>query len=131
MTAPVDSDWAGCVRSRRSTSGGIDLLGRRSLRTWPTTQTTVAMSSAEAEFYAMEERATRGIGLRTLLGETGLAIAGIGLHTDSSAAKSFASRRGNGKILLISVKEFWFQGAVDKGMARLHKGVAKRTPPIW
>ncbi len=40
----VDCDWAGCVRSRRSTSGGIMKLGRHRLRTLPTIQLTVAMS---------------------------------------------------------------------------------------
>ena len=45
----TDSDWAGCVRTRRSTSGGSIQLGRHTLRTWSSTQRTVAMSSAEAE----------------------------------------------------------------------------------
>ncbi len=47
-----------------------------------------------------------------MLGEMGLTIASIGLHTDSSSAKSFASRRGTGKIRHISVKELWLQEVV-------------------
>ena len=117
----VDSDWAGCVRSRRSTSGGVVQLGKHTLRTWSATQAMVAMSSAEAEFYAMVEGATRGIGLSGMLEELGLVTGGVELHTDSSAAKSFASRRGVGKIRHISVKELWLQEAVKEGKVRLRK----------
>ena len=37
----VDSDWAGCKASCRSTSGGAVKLGRHALRTWSSTQATV------------------------------------------------------------------------------------------
>ncbi len=70
----VICDWAGCVRTRRSTSGGLIKLGRHALKTWSATQATVAMSSAEAELYAMTEVATRGMGLRTMLNELGVPI---------------------------------------------------------
>jgi hypothetical protein len=105
----VDSDWAGCVRTRRSTSGGIARLGKHTLRTWSTTQPTVAMSSAEAEYYEMTEGATHGIGLCGMLGEMGVNVSGVALYTDSSAAKSFASRRGVGKLRHICLKELWLQ----------------------
>ncbi len=85
MTSFVHSGWAGCVRSHRSTSGRVLRLGRHA--------------------YAVVEGATRGIGLRSMFGDMGVTIASIGLHTDSSAAKSFASRRGTGEIRHISVKE--------------------------
>jgi hypothetical protein len=49
----TDSDWAGCVRSRRSTSGGSIVLGTHTLKTWSSTQPVIAMSAAEAEYYAM------------------------------------------------------------------------------
>ena len=67
----ADSDWAGCVRTRRSTSGGVVMLGRHPLRAWSTTQGSVATSSAEAELYSMCEAAARGLGLRSMLGELG------------------------------------------------------------
>ena len=55
-----DSGWAGCTRSRRSTSGGAIQLGRHTLKTWANTQTTVALSNAEAEYYAMVEGGHEG-----------------------------------------------------------------------
>jgi hypothetical protein len=43
----VDSDWAGCKRTCRSTSGGTISLGNHTLTAWSTTQAVVAMSSGE------------------------------------------------------------------------------------
>ena len=46
-----DTDWAGCPRTRKSTSGGCILVGTHLIKTWSSTQQSVAMSSGEAEFY--------------------------------------------------------------------------------
>ena len=53
-----DSDWAGCLRTRRSTSGGVMMLGNGVVKTWSNTQTTIAQSSGEAEYYAILRRLT-------------------------------------------------------------------------
>ena len=47
----TDSDWAGCRRSRKSTSGGAIRVGQHTIKTWANTQAIVAKSSAEAEVY--------------------------------------------------------------------------------
>ena len=80
VRALVDSDWAGCRRTRRSTSGGILMIGRHPVKTWSVTQATVATSSAEAELYAMAEGASRGLGMKTILEELGVAH---GLHHEA------------------------------------------------
>ena len=129
MTLKVftDSDWAGCTKSRRSTSGGIMQMGTHTLKTWSNTQPTVALSSAEAEYYAMVEGATRGIGLKTMLAEMGVQVGVLVMATGSSAAKSFASQRGLKKMRHIEAKELWLQEAVCRGKIRLLKinGVKK------
>jgi len=124
----TDSDWAGCLRTRRSTSGGAIQLGSHTLRTWSTTQPTVAMSSAEAEYIAMVEGATRGIGLRTMLSEMGVDVSVMVVSTDSSAAKSFASQRGLKKMRHIEVKELWLQEAVCRGKVKLVKIEGTKNP---
>lgn len=48
----VDSDWAVCRRTRRSTSGGMLEVSSRPLRTWSTTQPTIA-TSPKAELIGM------------------------------------------------------------------------------
>ena len=45
-----DSDWAGCPETRKSTSGGVIMIGSHVIRTWSTTQSVIATSSGEAEF---------------------------------------------------------------------------------
>ena len=44
----TDSDWGGTSRDRRSTSGGIWLIGSYAIKAWSLTQGAVALSSAEA-----------------------------------------------------------------------------------
>ena len=54
-----DSDWGGNVRDRKSTSGGVRMLGNHCIKTWCGSQGAFALSSAEARFYAMFEAVTR------------------------------------------------------------------------
>ena len=98
------------------------------MKTWSITQPTIAMSSAEAELYAMTEGATRGMGLRTMLDEMGVHIETLHLYSDSSAAKSFAFRRGLGKMRHIEVKELWLQAAVKEAKVKLHKVDGEMNP---
>ena len=46
----VDSDWAGCRKSRKSTSGGIIYFGGVAVRGWSSNQAVIALSSGEAEY---------------------------------------------------------------------------------
>ena len=41
----VDTDWAGCVRTRKSTSGGAVMLGKHAIKHWSSTQPSVSLSS--------------------------------------------------------------------------------------
>ena len=38
-----DTDWSGCPRTRRSTSGGCMMLGKHVIRTWSSTQPSVTV----------------------------------------------------------------------------------------
>ena len=49
----VDTDHVGCLKTRKSTSGGITRLGKHTIRTWSLTQYVVALSSGEAEYCGM------------------------------------------------------------------------------
>ena len=48
----VDSNWAGCRKSRKPTSGGIIFFGDVAVRAWSGNQAVIALSSGEAEYYA-------------------------------------------------------------------------------
>ena len=113
----VDSDWAGCKKTRRSTTGGVIKAGRHVLRTWSSTQPTIATSSGEAELIAMADGAARGLGLRTAMDEMGTVtkLSIVQVFTDSSVAKSFVSTRGLGKMRHLEVKLLWLQECVQRG----------------
>ena len=61
ITVMVDSDWAGDVTNRRSTSGGLIMLGEHILQHWSKMQSTIALSSGEAELNASDKGASEGI----------------------------------------------------------------------
>ena len=63
LTVFSDGDWAGCTTTRRSTSGGIAMHGAHCIRHWSKTQSCIALSSAEADLYAIVKASTEGLGL--------------------------------------------------------------------
>ena len=88
------------------------------------------MSSAEAEFYAMIEATLRTKGLRSLALEMGfnLNMGIINLWTDSTAAKSFVSRRGLGKMRHIEIRDLWLQREVGEGRVQVFKVKGDENP---
>ena len=65
------------------------MYGKHCWKTWAVTQGAVALSSAEAEFYAMVEAVLRTKWARTVAGELGFndIVGVVKLETDSKAAK--------------------------------------------
>ena len=125
----ADSDWGGRRGSRKSTSGGLVMLGKHCIKTWSSTQGAVALSSAEAEFYAMIEAVVRAKGLLSTMKEVGFVMAEkIQLYTDSSAAKSFVSRRGLGKMKHLEIRDLWLQREVGLGSVIVNKIEGPRNP---
>ena len=92
-------------RIGESTSGGI-FLGGHCVKAWSSTQGAIALSSAAAEFYAMVDTVLKAKWLTTVSQEMGMGarMSQIVLGTDSSAAKSFACRRGSGRMRHIEIR---------------------------
>ena len=126
----VDSDWAGDVETRKSTSGGLIMLGDHCIKSWSTTQSVPALSSCEAEYYALVDGASRALGLQAAARELGIAVEDLTIEaaTDSSAAKSYASRRGAGRVRHVEVKQLWLQQAVADGRFKLRKVLGAENP---
>ena len=125
-----DSDWGGISGDRKSTSGGVWMLGSHCIKTWSSSQGPIALSSAEAEFYAMVEAVTRSKGLLGLAGELGYEDLSqiVHLGTDSSAAKSFVSRRGLGRMKHIEIRDLWLQKEVRDGNLIISKIPGDQNP---
>ena len=106
------------------------MLGGHCLKTWSSTQGAIALSSAEAEFYALVEAVLRAKGLITValeLGFTSLRTE-VKAVTDSSAAKSFLTRRGLGKMKHIEIRDLWLQEEVLKGQVEVMKVLGTENP---
>ena len=106
------------------------MWGEHCWKTWSATQGAVALSSAEAEFYAMVDGTQRAKWAMTVARELGLKVGDteIVLGTDSSAAKSFVARRGLGRMRHIEVRDLWLQEEVRKGGVRVVKLAGEENP---
>ncbi len=71
LTGYSDSDWAGDLETRRSTSGYIFLFGGAAISWSSKRQVTVALSSTEAEYIAVCSAVQEAVYLRTLLKDFG------------------------------------------------------------
>ena len=115
-----DSDWAGCTKTRRSTSGGGILSGTHLLTHWSRTQTCVALSSGEAELNAMLKAACEGLSLLYLLEELGERRQ-LHLRGDSSASHGTLHRLGSGRGKHLQTRQLWLQEKVYAGEVGLEK----------
>ena len=104
----TDSDWAGCRRTRRSTSGGSIMFGSHYLKGWSKTQATRALSSAEAELYATVKASCEVIGMSSIYQDFGITIPGSVLG-DANAALGMIRRKGIGKTRHIDTSFLWVQ----------------------
>jgi hypothetical protein len=120
ITCFADSDWAGCRETRKSTSGGGVVVGSHTLKTWSRTQSTVAISSGEAELYAAVKGAAELLGLQSLARDLGFQM-GAELRVDARATIGMVHRQGLGKMRHIVVGHLWIQDAVKLGRIKVSK----------
>ena len=111
----MDSDWAGCLSTRKSTSGGVLLVAGTAMKSWSSTQGSVATSVAEAEYYVVFKGAAEAFGFASLARDLGYELKVI-LWSDSTAARGVAARKGlSSRTRHMEVKFQWLQGALAKG----------------
>ena len=99
---------------------GALMFGAHCLKTWSSTQSVIALSSGEAEFYGIVKGAAVVLGAVSLAQDLGLALKAR-VHTDSSAAKGIVSRRGLGKVRHIHTQFLWVQERLAAGDFSIHK----------
>ena len=122
----TDSDWAGEVSSRRSTSGGFVLMGDHNVCHWSKLQSNLALSSGEAELNAAVKGISESIGVRELLEELTNMKVDMSLMTDANACKGMLLRHGTGKVKHLTTKQLWCQGDVENYGIRVIKFLGPR-----
>ena len=127
LTGYTDSDWAGCPKSRRSTSAGVVTLGQHMIKAWSRTQALVALSSAEAELYATVKASSESIGIQALLKDWGIK-ARADIMGDASACLALINRRGLGKARHIDTNFLWVQDKAVTDELRFKKILGKDNP---
>nr|GEZ24702.1 ribonuclease H-like domain-containing protein [Tanacetum cinerariifolium] len=83
LIAFSDADHAGCIDTRKSTSGGIQFLGDKFVSWMSKKQDCTAMSSAEAKYVAFSASCAQIISMRTQLKDYGFNYNKIPLYCDS------------------------------------------------
>jgi hypothetical protein len=122
-----DSDWAGCRRTAKSTSGGALMWGGHCLKSWSSTQKNITLSSGEAELVAAVKMSTELIGITQLAHDWGMEVEGR-LYVDSEAAIGVVNRRGNGRLRHVRVGMLWIQEQVEEGGLAISKVLGTENP---
>ena len=110
VTSFTDSDWAGCQRTAKSTSGGIVCIGEHVIKTYSRQQKVIALSSAEAELYAMVAASAESLAIIAYAEDLGTRMGGE-VYVDSSAALGISQRCGMSKVRHIRTQGLWVQEA--------------------
>ena len=103
------------------------ILGSHAVKSWSSTQTSVALSSGEAEFNGVVRGAGVGLGYQSLLRDLGVNV-GLRVWTDSSAAIGICSRQGLGKLRHLDTHTLWVQQAVRSKRVDLRKVAGEVNP---
>ena len=117
----VDSNWASeRNNSRRSLSGGVLFVDGAPVKAYTRQQTSIALSSAEAELTAICEGMKEGLGLYTLIqhvfGQAGVPV----VKSDSQAAINISSMYGLlRRVRHIDIRLCWVQETLREQRAVL------------
>ena len=103
------------------------ILGTHAVKSWSSTQTSVALSSGEAEFNGVVRGAGVGLGYQSLLRDLGVNV-GLRVWTDSSAAIGICTRQGLGKLRHLDTHTLWIQQAVRSKRVDLRKVAGEVNP---
>ncbi|GJW75185.1 hypothetical protein Tco_0134555 [Tanacetum coccineum] len=116
-----DSDHAGCLDSRKSTSGGIQFIGGDKLVSWSSKkQDYTSMSSAEAEYVSLSACCAQVLWLRTQLTDYGFHFDKIPMYCDSKAAIAISCNPvQHSRTKHIDVRYHFIKEQVEKGIVEL------------
>ena len=103
------------------------MLNGGNVKHWAKTQTTIALSSAEAELGGINLGIQQGLGIQSVAADLGFQYK-LRVHTDASAAIGICRRRGMGKIRHLDVADLWAQEKIRSGAVTLVKVAGQENP---
>ena len=103
------------------------MLGQCMIKHWSKTQTTVSLSSGEAELHGIAYGASQALGLQSLIADYGWKIP-LRLHSDATAAIGICRRKGLGKIRHLATADLWIQQKVRGREIDLRKILGSENP---
>jgi hypothetical protein len=117
----VDADWAGCLETRRSTTGFVFVLNGSAVVWSAKRQPTVACSTVEAEYVAVSEASREAMWLRNLLQELGFKQSrSTLLNCDNKGAIRLALNPGtHQRTKHIDIKHHFIRELVENGTVEL------------
>nr|GEZ52294.1 putative RNA-directed DNA polymerase [Tanacetum cinerariifolium] len=121
LTAFSDSDHAGCLDSRKSTSGGIQFLGGDKLVSWSSKkQDCTSMYFAEAEYVSLSACYDQVLWMRTQLTDYGFHFDKIPMYCDSKATIAILCNPvQHSRTKHIDVRYQFIKEKVEKGIVEL------------
>lgn len=97
------------------------MYGDHLIYSWCNTQSVQALSSGEAEFYAILRGGVEALGASAHASELGWKFGTPRVGSDSSAARGVCARKGLGRLKHLELKHVWMQGAVENKRLQLEK----------
>ena len=120
LTTFCDSDHAGCLITRRSTTGLITMWGSHNIKHSSNIQSTISLSSGESEFYPIVKAAAVSLSIQALMADWGLEVS-VKIKSDSSAARGTSQRQGLGSTRHIETRFLWVQEKIQRKAFTLEK----------
>ena len=124
-----DSDYAGDLDKRRSTTGYVFTLARAPVSWKSTLQSTVALSTTEAEYMAVTETVKKAIWLRGLLEDLGVGQKHIKVFCDSQSAIHLAKNQVyHARTKHIDVRYHFVREIIEEGGVLVQKISTTENP---
>ncbi|WVZ07194.1 hypothetical protein V8G54_020540 [Vigna mungo] len=125
----VDSDFAGCLDTRKSRSGYVFTLFGTAVSWRSTLQSVVALSTTEAEYYALAEGVKEALWLKGLVRELGFDQKSVCVHCDSQSAIHLANHQSyHSRTKHIDVKLHFVRSIVESGDVQICKIASEENP---
>ncbi|KAI3744740.1 hypothetical protein L1987_57831 [Smallanthus sonchifolius] len=120
--AYTDSDYGGCNLDRKSTSGGCQFLGDRLVSWQCKKQSTVSVSTCEAEYIAAASGCSQRMWIQQQLRDYGLNFTGTPLFIDNNATMSITNNPvKHSKTKHIEIRHHFIRDCAEKHLIELVK----------